>query len=341
MTTISLNFMPAFYNKHLGLTYGEAYYFDPAYRATVDCAEQRFLYEALGEHGVGSRTPQPATGIFIQPIDLILLTQGATLDCPEDATLQTRGAPWAGLSVGEIERLNPHQAARRPIVERVLEQYRAMLELYGERADIFGLKAGSMCIHTPYTTAHQLCGESLFMLMIEEPETARLVLEKVWAVISAVFARLLEELHAKPTHLHLGDCSASMLSPAIYRNVVLPINQKITQGFAAVGYHSCGSSSHLLKDFAELPRMSNIQLGPGTDLREAVRLMPTITMQPLIDPLLMRNGSRSEVAAQISTVLEATVEAPETMLCGWSFDRETPIENVAAMYETVAERNHE
>lgn len=86
-------------------------------------------------HGVGSRTPEPPAGIFIQPIDLIMLTQGAALDCPDDATLQTRGAPWAGLSISEIELIDPLQAARHPIVERVLEQYWAMLELHGERAD--------------------------------------------------------------------------------------------------------------------------------------------------------------------------------------------------------------
>ncbi|MDA1088481.1 MAG: hypothetical protein O2901_15895 [Verrucomicrobia bacterium] len=51
---ISLNFMPAFYRKNAGLRYGEAYLFDPAYRAEVQCAEERFLFESLGRHGVGS-----------------------------------------------------------------------------------------------------------------------------------------------------------------------------------------------------------------------------------------------------------------------------------------------
>ena len=335
MTAISLNFMPAFYHKHLGLVYGEPYYFDPAYRATVDCAEQRFLHETLGEHGVGSADPQPPTSIFIQPIDVILLTQGAALDCPEEATLQTRGTPWAGLSVAEIERIDADEAARHPIVDRVLEQYRVMVGMYGERADIFGLKGGSMAIHTPYTTAHQLCGEGLFMLMLEDPDGARVVLEKARAVIFAIFARLSRELGATPTHLHLGDCSASLLSPAVYHGVVLPSNAALAEGFSAVGYHSCGSSSHLLKDFATLPALGNIQLGPGTDLREAVRLMPQVLMQPLIDPLLLRNGSEAEVATGIADVLEATAPARETILCAWSFDRETPIENVATMYEVV------
>lgn len=338
MASISLNFMPAFYGKHLGLTYGEAYYFDPRYRAEVERAELRFLHETLGQYGVGSADPQPSPSLFMQPIDVILLSQGAQLHCPEEATLEARGAPWAGLSVAEIERVSPDEAARHSIVDTVLEQYRVLSEMYGDRADVFSLKAGSMTIHTPYTTAHQLCGEALFMLMMEDAEGARVVLEKVRTIIAAVFRRLNEALGARPRHLHLGDCSASLLSPRIYEQIVLPVNQKLAAEYPAAGYHSCGASTHLLAHFAALPGLSNIQLGPGTDLREAVRLMPGVKMEPLIDPLLVRNGTTGEVGDGIAEVLEQTAAAPETTLCAWSFDRETPIENVAAMYEVVGER---
>src|SRR5450830_16043 len=95
---VSLNFMPAFYSKHLGVTYGEPYYFDPGYRARVECAEGRFLFEVLGKYGVGSQDPQPSPSVFIQPVDLVMRTQGAQWRFPPDATVESLGAPWAGLS---------------------------------------------------------------------------------------------------------------------------------------------------------------------------------------------------------------------------------------------------
>jgi hypothetical protein len=58
--SVSLNFMPAFYTKHLGLAYGEPYYFDPGCRAHVDPAEVPCLCEVLGQCGVGSEAPQPS-----------------------------------------------------------------------------------------------------------------------------------------------------------------------------------------------------------------------------------------------------------------------------------------
>jgi len=77
--------------------------------------------------------------------------------------------------------------------------------LYGESADIFGIKSGLMGIHTPFTTAHQLMGEELFYMMIDEPESARDVFMKIWEIYNAVFSRLSAELKIEfPNRLHMG-----------------------------------------------------------------------------------------------------------------------------------------
>lgn len=334
--SVSLNFMPAFYHRHTGVTYGEPYYFDPRYRAEVECVESRFLYEILGRFGVGTPHPEPSATLFIQPIDLLKLTQGAELHCPADATLETRGHPWAGLTPGEVARIDPYAAARHPIVDTIVRQYREMRTLYGERADLFGIKTGLMNIHTPYTTAHQLCGESLFLMLLDDPGAAHALFAKVWEIYRAIFERLARELGAPPPcRLQLGDCSASLLSPDVYRTAVLPINRALAGGFPASGYHSCGPSSHLLSAFAEIPRVTAIELGAGTDLAAAVRSLPGVELRPLIDPVLMRNETPERVGQTVAGILEATVAAPATTLCAWSFDGETPVENVDALYRTA------
>ena len=333
---ISLNFMPSFYHKHLGVTYGEAFYFDPGYRAGVECAESRFLHEVLGRFGVGSPNPSPSPDLFIQPIDLLKATQGTTVFCPPDATLETRGHAWENLSVEEIARLDPRDAANHPFVDALLAQYHELQRLYGDRADLFGIKTGLMGIHAPYTTAHQLCGESLFYLMSDDPDGARTVFDKIWAMYQAIFARLAAEIGAPPmSRVGMGDCSASMISAGQYREVVLPVNQAISLQFAQANYHSCGSSSHLLEAFADIPHVSSIELGPGTDLERAVGNMPGVAMRPLVDPLVVRNENPEAVDALTRAIVSACAPAPATTLCAWSFDRETPVENVAAMYSAV------
>jgi uroporphyrinogen-III decarboxylase len=334
--SISLNFMPSFYHKHLGVKYGDAFYFDPRYRAEVETAEGVFLYEILGHVGVGSKIPAPSANLFIQPIDLLKATQGADIVCPTDATLETRGHTWSNYTVDEIEHLDPRAAANHPFIDTILGQYREMVKLYGERADIFGMKSGLMNIHAPYTTAHQLFGEEIFYLMSDDPKDALVVFNKIWEMYQAIFTRIRTEIGAPPANrIYMGDCSASMLSAEQYREVVLPANQAIAAQFSNAGYHSCGPSTHLLDDFATIPSLTTIELGAGTDLTKAVKSLPGVNMYPLVDPLAMRNESTNSIAAITRAMAAECSPAPSTMLCAWSLDSETPIENVAAMYAAV------
>lgn len=334
--TISLNFMPAFYHRHAGLTYAESYYFDVRRRLEVERSESILLHQLFGSFGVGSADPEPSTLIFIQPIDLVKLTQGARLRCPEDATLETCGAPWSGLEPSQIAALDAAAAARHPVIDALVAQYHTLRGLVGDRADLLGLGSGLLNIHTPFTTAHQLCGEGLLLLLKDDPEGVQRIFAKIREILDAIFTRLRRETGAPPPRrIHLGDCSASLLSPADYAASVLPANQGIAAGFPEVGYHSCGRSTRLLTAFASLPHLARIELGAGTDLTAAVRAMPGVAMRPLVDPSLMRDASASQVAETVTGMLEACRAAPSTTLCAWSFDRETPVENVVAMYRTV------
>lgn len=333
--SISLNFMPAFYHRHIGTRYGEAYLFDPVHRAAVQCAEERFLYEALGRYGVGSSRPEPIPSLFIQPIELIMRTQGAEWRFPEDGTLESWGAPWRGLSIQEIGRIEAAEVARHPVIDALLEQYRALERLYGERADLFGLKAGQLNIHAPYTTAHQLRGEELFVELLTDEEATTVILNKVWEIYRAIFDRLSTVLKAHPSHLHMGDCSASMLSPDTYLQCVLPMNRRIAASFTTVSYHSCGPSSHLLSAFQRLPPLEHIELGAGTDLASAVRDLPATPVFPLIDPVMMRERNPDEIRDVIVRTISAVAPAPAATLCVWSLDRDTPLANVEAVYDAV------
>jgi hypothetical protein len=211
-----------------------------------------------------------------------------------------------------------------------------MEALYGDAADIFWLKTGVMDVHTPYTTAHQLCGESLFLLLMDDPAAARRIFAKIWQIYRAIFERLVRELGVPfPKHLAMGDCSASLLSDEVYRAGVLPVNQALAAEVPACGYHSCGKSSHLLRAFAGISGMTSIQLGAGTDMAAAVQVLPGVEMQPLTDPVLMRGGTAERVRAAVADLIAATAAAPSVVLLVWALDRDTPVRNVEALYETI------
>jgi hypothetical protein len=339
MTPISLDFMPSFYSRHLGLRWGEGYYFDPAYRAEVEIARDRFLHDILGRYGVGSSSPTPSPCLSIQPVDLIMRTQGAEWRFPPDATVESWGQPWRGLSVAEIVALDPRAAAAHPVVDAVIAQYAELRKLYGDRADVLGVRSGTMVIHGPYTTAHQLMGEDLFMLMVDNPAGARQVFAKTWAIYRAVFGRIAEAVDAPPaTRVHIGDCAASLVSADTYRECVLPADNAIVEEFDACGYHSCGPSTHLLGEFAALRSVDAIQLGPGTDLGAADTLLPGNTeLQPLVDPVVVLQGTPGQIHDLLTPIITLLRRRNAGTLCAWSFDAATPIRNVEAIYETSVE----
>lgn len=332
---VSLDFMPSFYTHHLGVKFGRNFYYDPEYRAKVQRQQSLFLYDQWGEFGVGSTQPEPVPSLFIQPIEVIMRTQGAEWRFPEDATLESWGTPWMGLGLLEIQAIDPLSAAHHPVVEELLNQYRELTRMYGERADLFGIKTGLMNIHTPLTTAHQLIGEDLFLMLMEDPHLVDAVFSKVWDLYEAVFGRLAGELGAAFQRVQLGDCSASMLSRGTYETLVLPWNSRIASRFAFAGYHSCGASSHLLPAFSKIENVSSFQLGPGTDLRAASEKLQGRHLEPLVDPVIMRQADADTVSNLIAGMIDDCATAPKTTVCLWSLDRDTPIDNVSAVYQLI------
>lgn len=329
---VSLNLMPAFYTKHIGIKYGRDFYYDPEYRGKVEAGEYGLLKDILADYGICNEKFVPSANIFIQAVDLILRTQGADWRFPEDATVESVGTPWADMNIEEISRIDPRDASNHQVINDIIEQYRQLQKLYGDRADIFWAKSGVMNIHTPYTTAHQLCGENLFILMLCEPHSVTIIFEKIWDIYKAIFDRIREVTGACFSKVQMGDCSASMLSLELYQNVVAPFNAKIARQFTTVGYHSCGPSTHLLNGFRQLPVLSSIELGPGTDLVSAAQLMPATIICPLVDPLVMRDGSAESVEEMVAGIVRDTQNACNRLLCAWSFDSETPFENIKALY---------
>jgi uroporphyrinogen-III decarboxylase len=285
---------------------------------------------------VGSPHPEPSTSFFIQDHDLVLRTQGAEWRFPEDAWVESWNSPWKDLSVEEIARIDPNQAAHHPVIEAIIAEYREMERMYGDRADILGTKAGTLSVHTPYTTAMQLVGEELLIIILTDPEATRTILDKIWEIQQAIFGRIAKVTGAMFNGIHLGDCSAAILSRKTYQEVVLPVNRRLASQFERSSYHSCGPSSHLVSDFASLPGLNYIELGPGTDLRKSTLHMPGVHIAPLVDPVLVREGNPDEVHEDVDRILTDTLASPRVTLCAWSFDRDTPVENVAQIYDTVS-----
>lgn len=130
---------------------------------------------------------------------------------------------------------------------RMLDRIRAV-EYYkketGNRYSILGWVEGA------FAEAADLRGVSEIMMdLYEEPELVRDLLA-ICCEEAILCAR--EQIKAGADFIGVGDAVASLISPALYREFVLPFEQKLFQEIHAAGakvkLHICGNINHLLDD---------------------------------------------------------------------------------------------
>ena len=105
-------------------------------------------------------------------------------------------------------------------------------------------------VDMPFAEACSLCGVSEFMLLLyDDPRLAHAVLEFL-APIVAEFARF--QLEAGAPMIGAGDAAASLISPELYREFVLPYEQRICAAIHGAGglvkLHICGNTASLIPD---------------------------------------------------------------------------------------------
>ncbi len=106
------------------------------------------------------------------------------------------------------------------------------------------------------------------------------------------------------------DVNCPTLSPALYRDFLLPIEKDLSRYYGGLYYwHSCGRTTPLLPYISEIPELSLFHCGPWTDISQACQtfadtdtaleiMIEPVDLVQMATPRQMREYLR-EVAAQI------------------------------------------
>ena len=121
---------------------------------------------------------------------------------------------------------------------------REMVRAVGDECLVLGW------VDMPFAEACSLCGVSQFMLMlVEEPGLAHRILEFLTGLVIE-FSLL--QLEAGAPMIGGGDAAASLVSASMFREFVLPYEQRVCaaihQAGGLVKLHICGKTTHLLAD---------------------------------------------------------------------------------------------
>lgn len=200
----------------------------------------------------------------------------------------------------------------------------------------------AFCDQGPFSLAALVRGIENFMLDLVDPESKPLIhrLLDICGQVTEMFGKLLIEAGA---HVVLfGDSLASpdVVSPAIYREFVLPAEQKVVSKLKGkgsfIGIHVCGNVTAILPDLA-MTGADLLDIDYKTDLYRVAETCEGITIRGPLDPsTVLCLGTPETVAAKSQEAIEILGKRGRLLLSsGCDMSPNTPEENLRAMIRTA------
>jgi hypothetical protein len=298
-------------------------------------ARSRFLYDVLGEFGIGSPDPAPSVAVPQHDGRLICAT---AYGAPYPLWDSNSNSFWPGGDVHvwsdlsdarEVARIPIPNWEENPLVQENLRAWQQVVERVG--SDV----AREMPLHwTELDWSHPstgvryrfgvfpsfldlggfLVGSTRFLtILAADPDLAHALMDKCFE-LSASYADYMCRLYDRPREgwCSMGGDNSCLVSAQTYRRYGMGFDRLVREkcGNVPRNLHSCGPSKHLYGVWAEYPE------------REQIVLMQTRAIPGAMQPLR---------CALPHTYIQLTIHQPQV-----DFERETP-ERVKALVWELAE----
>lgn len=294
-----VGFTPRWYHVALGIDFGERWHTDPVYRsdrllAMRDELRRRFSGSRIG----GIDRPN-------HPLDLLTGTFGAcTFAGIYGLPIRYAADQWpiaehAFFSKDEIGNLTPPSLDSNPFFLSLMEQ----LEWIAERE---GRIEGFINWQGILNNAHRLRGEELFLDLYDDPQRCRHLFECICDTTIEACRRVHERQKASGVEVHfftVSNCLVNMISPAQYRELLLPFDRKLAETFHTLGIHNCAwNADPYLADYATIPGVAYIDMGMQTNLIQARHLFPNARRAVMYSPVELAAKPLEQIRADFASI---------------------------------------
>lgn len=330
-----IGFTPNWYHQALGIDFGERWHTDPDYRRQTIIAMGRELKRRFGSIQIGGiqGPDHPAdllTGVFGNA--LVAASYGVPIE------YHAASWPWSKhqfLSDEEAARLKPPDLDSNPFFAILMEQVEWVARANG-RVEGFINWQGVL------NNAYRLRGQSLFIDMATEPERVRHVFECVTTTMIDGARRLYErqrQTGVEINHFTVSNCIVNMISPELYREFLLPLDQHISEAFGLIGVHNCAwKADPYLAHYAAIPNLGYVDMGMCSDMPRARQYFPDLRRAIMYTPMDVANKTSAELRTDLDRI--AREYGPCDMVFA-DIDAGTPDERVTELVklcEEISER---
>ncbi len=260
---------------------------------------------------------------------------GALTDQPPDGAPILREYLLANSEALEaLRQRDPAAGGRMPLF---FEAVSRVVEAIGRDTFVLATMRGPLLIASQLRKP-----ETLLVDLLESPEDAGRILD--FSVEVAL--RLARPLRATGAHgILLGEatCSPSFISPALYRQIILPRHRRLVaqlkaMGWTCVGLHVCGNITAILDDLVTTG-VDFFDVDYQVDAVQAARhVAGRVALRGNLDPSAdFRFGSVEKIKASTRALCKSVAGTRWIAGSGCDIPAGTPAENIAAFVETVRE----
>lgn len=334
---ISISFAPAWWYHYYGMSFGRDYWQDSIARTERDRDQRRLLDERFGSVGLGERDPQPRpvageayghrfmSALWGCDIEFIPTEYPAAIVLPE--------------SDQRMQHLQLPDMDHSPIVQHLKDEIRLLRDKYGQCT--VAINYGG-----PLNNAVSVLGEEILASCKSQPELAKQVLQKMGEGVMAAYDQLfcpyngISPSASREQPFGIGDCPVGMIAPATYKAVVLPADLWLRSQFHAYfNLHHCGIFDAYTEVYQGL-YPTNLDLGPGSDLRLARQAFPQAGISAYIEVGALSRMDREAIDAMIGKMV--TDASPVALFTGITVAEAGPeiADETVIQLMTVRERLH-
>ncbi len=340
---VEVVFHPSWWNKHYGLVFDEAFFFDPVKRVAAEQTMRDALHARFGDLGLGEAqaAPHPVIG----PVHLAAgFLPSAVLGCEiryvDDASPEVTPANLTDEQVMALQ--VPDLGDNR--------EFQKMIALMDALQARFGALEGDVNWEGVQNVALNLRGPQLFMDYIDNPALARRLLDIVAQTISEMadyvrrrtgsnsiaVNRIVGTMDASVS-LH-SNCTVAMISARTYREYLLEYDRRLARQLYPYGIHHCGKDMHKVRrEYASVEGVEFFDVGWGSDVAACREALPNAIFSLRLSPVRVAGLTPAQVSADVEGLLQAAGPLERAALCCINLDDKTPDDNVRAIFE-VAER---
>ena len=155
--------------------------------------------------------------------------------------------------------------------------------------------------------AYRLRGSQLFCDMLEMPDRARHLFECVATTMLDAATRL----HARQRETGVtvdfstvSNCLVNTVSPAQYRDLLLPFDRRIAEAHGCIGIHNCAwTADPYIDHYAAVPHLAYIDMGMDSDLPRARAAFRHARRAIMYTPMDLTNKSSEAIRWDLDRIV--------------------------------------